>query len=47
VPPGAKAVRFEFRSPDYRRGMLITLAALLGVAVLLIAPRLRRRGTNA
>jgi len=47
VPPGAKEVRFEFRSPDYRRGMLITLAALLGVAVLLIAPRLLRRGTNA
>jgi hypothetical protein len=48
VPPGAKEVAFAFRSPEYQRGKLITLAALLGVLALLVGPRLwRRSATNA
>ena len=48
VPPGAKEVRFEFRSPEYRRGKLITLLALAGVAVLLFAQRfVKPRAVNA
>jgi hypothetical protein len=38
VPPGAREVAFEFVSPEYGRGRMITLLAL---GVLLVAPRLR------
>ena len=41
VPPGAREVAFEFVSPEYARGRMITLLALGVIAVLLVAPRLR------
>ena len=44
VPPGAKEVAFEFRSPEYVRGRLITLLSLGIVAAAFLVPRLRRRG---
>ena len=31
VPPGAKEVALDFRSPDYPRGKLISLVALLAI----------------
>jgi hypothetical protein len=43
VPPGAKEVSLEFHSREYQRGKLISLAALLGAAALLVGERLRRR----
>jgi hypothetical protein len=42
VPPGAKEVRFEFRSDAYRLGRLLTLLSALIVAGMLVAPRLGR-----
>jgi hypothetical protein len=42
VPPGAKEVRFEFRSDAYRLGRLLTVLSALIVAGLLVAPRLGR-----
>jgi hypothetical protein len=48
VPPGAKEVAFEFRSPEYERGRLITWISLAIVAGIFLVPRLRRRsGENA
>jgi len=44
VPPGAKQVAFEFRSPEYVRGRLITLLSLAIVAGVFLVPRFRRRG---
>lgn len=44
VPSGAKQIAFEFRSPEYARGRLITLVSLLIVAGVFLVPRLRRRG---
>jgi hypothetical protein len=44
VPPGAKGVAFEFRSPEYVRGRLITLLSLGIVAGVFLVPRFRRRG---
>ncbi len=38
LPPGAKEVRFDFHSADYRRGQLVTGLALLVVAALLSTP---------
>ena len=32
LPPGAREVALEFASPEYARGKLISLAALLGIA---------------
>jgi len=46
VPPGAKAVTFEFRSREYQRGRLITLLSLLVVLGLLVGPRLLRRSAT-
>jgi hypothetical protein len=46
VPPGAKQVAFEFRSPEYVRGRLITLLSLAIVGGIFLAPRLRRRGAE-
>lgn len=43
VPPGGKEVTLEFHSPEYQRGKLISLLALLGVAALVSSPLLRRR----
>jgi hypothetical protein len=43
VPPGAREVTFEFRSPEYARGKLISLLAI-GVALAMIAiSRIRPR----
>lgn len=44
IPPGAKQVAFEFRSPEYARGRLITLLSLAIVAGMFLVSRLRRRG---
>jgi hypothetical protein len=44
VPPGAKQVGCEVRSPEYARGRLITLLSLAIVAGVFVVPRLRRRG---
>src|SRR5206468_10738158 len=38
VPPGAKDVSLQFRSPEYQRGKLISLASLLALAALLLLP---------
>jgi hypothetical protein len=46
LPPGAKEVRFEFRSPEYERGRLISLLAVAATLGFLIVPALRRRGTS-
>ena len=43
VPPGAKEVRFEFSSPEYSRGKLISLLALLLAGGLIVVPKLRPR----
>jgi uncharacterized membrane protein YfhO len=48
IPPGAKEVAFEFRSPEYARGRLITLVSLAIVSGVFLVPRLRkRRGEDA
>ncbi|MFN0179856.1 MAG: hypothetical protein ACKVZ0_13740 [Gemmatimonadales bacterium] len=44
VPPGAKNVVFAFQSAAYRRGRLISLASLAGVALLFAVPLIRRKG---
>jgi uncharacterized membrane protein YfhO len=31
LPPGAREVALDFESPDYARGKLISLVALLGI----------------
>jgi len=43
VPPGAKEVSLEFRSPEYARGKLISLLAILVALAMIVLPRLRRR----
>lgn len=43
VPPGAREVVFEFTSPEYTKGRMITLLALLVAVGLMVAPRLRPR----
>jgi hypothetical protein len=43
LPPGATEVSFRFESATYGRGKLITIAALLGTAVLLSSGLWRRR----
>ena len=43
VPPGAKDVAFDFRSPEYERGRLVTLLSLVIVAGLFAVPMVRRR----
>ncbi len=43
VPPGAKEVTFEFSSPEYKRGRMISLLALAVAAGLMLAPRFRSR----
>ncbi len=32
VPPGAREVALDFQSPEYARGKVISLVALLGIA---------------
>lgn len=45
LPPGAREVRLRFASADYRRGQLVSAAALLGTLIFLAAPAWRgRRG---
>jgi hypothetical protein len=46
VPPGAKQVAFEFRSPEYARGRLITLISLAIVAGGFLIPMFRKRGSE-
>ena len=43
VPPGAREVIFEFRSPEYARGKLISLIAIAVALAMLILPRVRPR----
>jgi uncharacterized membrane protein YfhO len=43
VPPGSREVVFEFASPEYVTGRLISLIALLVALTLIIVPRLRPR----
>jgi len=42
VPPGAKEVGFDFQSPEYERGRLITLLSAVLVAGLFLLPVLRK-----
>ena len=46
VPTGAREVTLDFASPEYARGKLISLAALLVALGLMLAPRFRK-GTVA
>ncbi len=46
LPPGAGEVELEFRSPEYQRGRLLSLLALLAVFALMVAPRLGKRGSS-
>jgi hypothetical protein len=41
LPPGAREVRLDFTSAAYARGKLLTLAALLAIATLLLWPVVR------
>jgi hypothetical protein len=43
IPPGAKEVELVYRSAAYRKGRLISLLALLGIAGLYGLPLLRRK----
>ena len=43
VPPGAREVAFEFRSPEFARGKLISLVAILVALAMIVLPRLRPR----
>jgi len=43
VPPGAREVVFEFTSPEYATGRLISLIAVGVALALILLPRLRRR----
>jgi hypothetical protein len=45
VPPGAKEIVLDFESPEYARGKLISLLALLAIAGLFAWTYLRRRRT--
>lgn len=47
IPPGAKEVAFEYRSAAYRKGRLISLLALFGVAGLFAMPLITRRFTGS
>jgi hypothetical protein len=47
LPSGAREVRLEFGSADYRRGRIITWLALLLTAGLLVGPAIRNRGWRA
>lgn len=47
LPSGAREVRFEFSSADYRRGRIITWLALLLTAGLPVAPAVRGWGRRA
>jgi hypothetical protein len=42
IPPGAREVALDFESPEYARGKLISLVALLGIAGLWAWTLLRR-----
>jgi len=43
VPPGAKEVSFEFVSPEYARGRMISILAVALALGLILVPRLRPR----
>ena len=43
VPPGAREVAFEFSSPEFARGKLISLVAILVALAMIVLPRLRPR----
>lgn len=47
LPPGAREVRLEFASADYRRGRMVTYLALLLTAGLVVGPAIRARGRRA
>jgi uncharacterized membrane protein YfhO len=46
VPPGAREVALEFESPEYPRGKVISLLALLGLVGLWAWTFLRRRAAG-
>lgn len=43
IPPGARKVSFEFKSPEYQRGKQISLLAVLAAMLWLIVPQFRKR----
>ena len=43
LPPGAREVTFSFRSRAYQRGRLVSLASLVLIGAVVLAPRQRRR----
>lgn len=47
LPPGAREAQFEFTSPSYRTGRLVTWMALLAALALIVVPTFRRRGAHA
>ena len=47
LPPSAKQVQFEFTSPSYRTGKLVTLVATLAALALIVVPAVRRRSQHA
>jgi hypothetical protein len=47
LPPGAKQVVFEFSSPSYRLGRMVTLIALLIALALIVIPGVRSRRQDA
>jgi hypothetical protein len=47
LPPGARQVELEYRSPEYRTGRAISLASLAGVLGLFLAAAVRSRRADA
>ena len=45
LPPGARQVVFDYQSPAYRRGRMISLAALAATLALFAIPLVRRRAS--
>ncbi len=46
LPPAAKQVQFQFTSPSYQTGKLVTLIATLGALALIVVPAMRRRSRH-
>ncbi len=47
LPPGAKEVAFDFSSPSYRTGKMVTLIASLLALGLIVVPAFRPRRQDA
>jgi hypothetical protein len=47
IPPGAREVALDFESPEYARGKLISLIALLAIVGLWCWTFVRRRWTTS